>query len=347
MSDFQVNAWRLTDFEGDFLSTTDPQQSGETRSGDWVCLPKLRLSATATPSSFFITDEQTHPDQHADKFGRRLSVLTEQACVAGIQLRTGQDIQIESILTSDDANGTKLIIGNVASSDGQYPNVRLVFSSAKIEAGQSFSLSHASDHEIPQDNTICFARGALVATPHGDISVEELEPSDEVITKNGGIVAVSWIGHRRLSGFDLALHPHLRPIRIRQNAFGANRPDRDLIVSPQHRILIDGWRAELYFGEDEILVPARALLNDTSVLIDRLQTGVDYYHVLLETHDLLLVNGQWAESLFPSAEALETLTDDQKEDLDYFRPGFFNTVTDGYTSILPSIHHELAAVLAS
>lgn len=86
------------------------------------------------------------------------------------------------------------------------------------------------------------------------------------------------------------------------------------MVSQQHRMLVTGWQAELLFGEDEVLVPAVHLLNDTTV---RLQRGgaVQYHHLLLDRHAVIETNGAWSESFHPGAQALKDVARDAYAEL--------------------------------
>ena len=91
---------------------------------------------------------------------------------------------------------------------------------------------------------ICFTSGTRLRTPAGPIPVEELGEGDLIDTRDGGPQEILWIGHRRLSGAQMHAMPELRPIRIRGGALGSGLPDRDLVVSPRHRILYRGRAAE-------------------------------------------------------------------------------------------------------
>lgn len=354
MADYMVHAWRLSDFSGDICAAGKAALGAP---GKAVNLPTTSLKKTATETSFFITDEGEPTQNDVCASARSLSVLTDKVTIDQIRYDAGQKIEIEFVLTTDgtavdegaahETAAPKFIIGHIADAENQRHRERLVFSTSAIRPGQTFGISSISDARIKPDHTICFARGATINTPHGEIPVEDLGTGDEVVTRDGTIALIQWVGKRRLTGFELAIHPHLRPIRIRKNALGPNRPERDLIVSPQHRVLVDDWRASYFFGEDEVLVPARSLLNDHDVVIDQLQTGVDYYHVLLKNHELLSANGLWAESLFPSTEALETLTSHQKDEIESIIPGFFDEISKDYVQALPTVRHDVAAALAA
>jgi len=342
MADYQVYAWKLSDFSGDIRGDCLKICSSQ---GGLQKHASTRLGESAQVSSFFITDEGDYPV--AGGHTHSLSLLTDKVKIDDLVFDAGQRIDIEFVLTTNETPASKFIVGHLSDPDLPDTGIRLVFSTRPIDPGQEFDFSDISDGPVGPDHTICFARGSMIDTPHGEMPVEELVTGDEVMTKDGGITLIEWVGKRSLTGFELALHTHLQPIRIKKDALGPNKPARDLVVSPQHRILIDDWRAEFYFGETEVLVPARSLLNGHDIIIDRLQTGVDYYHVLLENHELLAVNGQWAESLFPSFEALETLTPSQKAEIEFLKPGFFDCLAETYVSTRPTIRHEVAAAIAA
>ena len=95
----------------------------------------------------------------------------------------------------------------------------------------------------------CFTPGTLIATPKGERKVEELEVGDRVITRDNGMQVIRWIGKRDMAGEELAAKEHLRPVLIRQGALGNGLPERDMMVSPQHRVLIANDKTALYFEE--------------------------------------------------------------------------------------------------
>lgn len=162
---------------------------------------------------------------------------------------------------------------------------------------------------------ICVARGTLIETETGPVPVETLRPGLRVLTVDGPAQPVRWVGCRQVSPGELAADPSLRPIRIAAHAFGANRPARDLTVSPQHRILLSDWRAELMFGADEVLVPAKGLLNDSTIRIDHDATEVEYFHVLFDRHEIMLTEGLPTESFHPGDYALRELGEAARAEL--------------------------------
>nr|AIA91314.1 CAZy families GT4 protein [uncultured Gluconobacter sp.] len=99
--------------------------------------------------------------------------------------------------------------------------------------------------------------------------IEDLRVGDLVLTKDDGPQPLRWISSRHVSAEMLAAHPNMRPIRIRAGALGEGLPLRDLIVSPQHRMLVRSKVAERMFGEEEVLVAAKHLLELDGVDVAR------------------------------------------------------------------------------
>jgi hypothetical protein len=140
----------------------------------------------------------------------------------------------------------------------------------------------------------CFTPGVLILTPGGERPVEALRPGDLVVTRDRGPQPVLWAGGQEIDGAaDFA------PVLIRAGAMG-NR--RDLLVSPQHRMLIRGWRAELFAGLPEAMVAAVHLVNGRTV-VRAPRPRVTYLHFMLERHEIVFAEGAETESLDPAGEA--------------------------------------------
>ena len=162
---------------------------------------------------------------------------------------------------------------------------------------------------------ICFTPDTFLATPKGPRRIRTLQQGDRVLTRDNGAQPILWTGHRRMSGARLYAMPHLRPIRFRRDAMGLDRPDLDLLVSPQHRMLITGSAARALFNTDEVLVAARDLINDHSITVDHALREVTYIHVLLGQHNVIWANGLETESFHPANAALDTIDAAQRAGL--------------------------------
>ena len=130
----------------------------------------------------------------------------------------------------------------------------------------------------------CFVTGTRIATLRGEVAVEDLREGDLVMSRFGGAVPVRWIGHRRL---DCRRHPRKQdvwPVRVTAGAFGPGRPRRDLRLSPDHAVFVEG-----------VLIPIRYLINDATI-IQEPAGELTYWHVELPLHDVLLAEGLACES---------------------------------------------------
>ncbi|MFN4099176.1 MAG: Hint domain-containing protein, partial [Pararhodobacter sp.] len=161
----------------------------------------------------------------------------------------------------------------------------------------------------------CFVAGSLILTEHGEMAVEELEVGDLVLTKDDGLQPVRWIGFRKLSASALRGAPNLRPIRIRAGALGAGAPENDLLVSPQHRILVRSKITQRMLGAPEALIAAKHLL-----ILDGVETAHDleevtYYHFLLDQHQVVVANGAETETLFTGPQALLSIGHDARQEI--------------------------------
>jgi hypothetical protein len=156
---------------------------------------------------------------------------------------------------------------------------------------------------------ICFTPGTRIRTPDGLVLVEDLHEGDRVQTKDNGAQEIMWKGSRRMTGARMFAMPHLRPVRIKAGALGVERPDEELLVSPSHRMLIQGKEAMALFNTPEILVAAKDLINGKTITVDVTVPEVTYIHMLLPDHQILWANGVETESFHPANATLSVLDD--------------------------------------
>ncbi|MBE9635496.1 Ig-like domain-containing protein [Salipiger mangrovisoli] len=179
-----------------------------------------------------------------------------------------------------------------------------------IEDGQGgYDTAYVTVEVMP-----CFTPGTLIATPQGERLVEDLKVGDRVITRDNGIQEIRWVGRKELTGFELARQPHLRPVLIQKGALGKNLPEHDLLVSPNHRVLVANDRTAFYFDEREVLAAAKHLTGLPGV--DEVETmGVAYIHFMFDQHEVVLSNGAWTESFQPGDYTLKGIGDEQREEI--------------------------------
>ena len=170
--------------------------------------------------------------------------------------------------------------GDLVSSDPSTQNTYLFFDGLHpTSTGQTYIASLADDALLA-----CYAAGTRILTPAGEVAVEALREGQLVVTASGGFVPVRWLGHRHV---DFVRHERPQdayPVRVRADAFGPNLPHRDLLLSPDHAVFVDG-----------VLIPVRYLINDATIAQEPMD-AVTYWHVELPEHGVLLAEGMPAES---------------------------------------------------
>lgn len=159
----------------------------------------------------------------------------------------------------------------------------------------------------------CFASGTMILTDDGERPVETLSVGDLVWTRDHGFQPLRWSGKRSLDAIDLAAMPKVMPIRIRAGALGPNNPDRDLTVSPQHRVLVRSAIAQRMFDASELLVAARQLTDVPGIEVLSDVQSVTYVHLLFDQHEVLMSNGAETESFYPGSQAIAALGDAAEE----------------------------------
>ena len=160
----------------------------------------------------------------------------------------------------------------------------------------------------------CFTPGTLIATPRGEVLVESLKEGDRVITRDNGIQEVRWLGMTNLSGRAMLQKEHLKPVLIQKGSLGYGLPERDMLVSPNHRVLVNNDKTALYFEEREVLVAAKHLTGLAGV--NRVDTPkATYVHFMFDQHEVVLSDGSWTESFQPGHQTLDGLGNAQRQEI--------------------------------
>ncbi len=169
----------------------------------------------------------------------------------------------------------------------------------------------------------CFTTDTLIETSQGPVPVQQLRPGDLVMTVDHGPQPLRWIGSRRLERAELSANPHLKPVRIAINALAPGRPNHDLMVSPQHRVMLSSKIAHRMFGCAEVLVAAKKLLTHEGVsVVENTPDGVEYVHILFEDHQVVYSNGMPTESLLVGPEVSKALPPDAIAEIREIFPRF-------------------------
>lgn len=204
--------------------------------------------------------------------------------------------------------GPYRLTGVVTDSDGNGIDGTVEF--LDVDGNVTGSLNFTNIEEIIP----CFTPGTLIATPKGEVPVESLKAGDQVITRDNGIQEIRWLGQKALTWYDLAANPHLKPVLIRQGSLGNGLPERDMMVSPNHRMLVANDRTSLYFDEHEVLVSAKHLVSADGIgAVDA--AGTTYIHFMCDRHEVVLSNGAWTESFQPGDYTLNGMGNAQRSEI--------------------------------
>jgi Ca2+-binding RTX toxin-like protein len=187
------------------------------------------------------------------------------------------------------------------------------------------------------ENIICFTPGTRILTPHGERRIEDLRPGDLVITRDNGPQPIRWMGSRTVAGRD-----RFAPIAVNSTVMdGARRP---LLVSPQHRILFTGYKAQLLFGETEVLVAARHLVDGRDVRVVE-REKVTYFHMMLDQHEVVYAEGAATESFHAGDVGIGALSDASREDMFRNFPALRSNVGAYGPTARPCLKRHEAALL--
>jgi len=191
----------------------------------------------------------------------------------------------------------------------------------------------------------CFTPGTLIATPKGERPVDELKTGDKVITRDNGIQEIRWIGVKALDWKALGAMPHLKPVLIRKGSLGHGLPERDMLVSPNHRVLVANDQTQLYFEEREVLVAAKHLVNNAGVSIAN-SLGATYIHFMCDHHEVVLSDGAWTESFQPGDYTLKGIGNAQRSEILALFPELKEQGgIEGYTSARRTLKKHEAQML--
>ncbi len=192
---------------------------------------------------------------------------------------------------------------NDANEDGFF----LVFPDGMPTAGVNYTVngmtsnSSATSHEDMGATVVCFTKGTMITTRQGPKRIENLRPGEMIRTRDHGYQRLRWIGQKTVPA-----RGDLAPIRIAAGVLGNAR---DLLVSPQHRMLVSDWRVELVTGEVEALIPAKDLVNGLDIM-RQVGGDVTYVHILFDAHQIVYAEGCASESLHPGNRAMDALADE-------------------------------------
>jgi len=187
-----------------------------------------------------------------------------------------------------DAASTKVSFNNTTDvltvTDSQGHSQSLQFSGDYT--GYEFHAAASSDGiAITESSVACYGLGTLIETDEGDVTVESLAIGDKVRTMSGALRSIKWIGRRAYAGRFIAMNRDILPVCFKAGSLGENLPRRDLLISPHHAMYIDG-----------LLIEAKDLVNGVSIVQAATVERVDYFHIELDSHDVIIAEGALSET---------------------------------------------------
>jgi hypothetical protein len=298
-----VMSWRQTEIDGLRAAPTDALHVGSC----WRWFGEaVRVDAPAGPAPA-MPETEAERRRRAARMVRRLL----GAAISGKDLSTlpdEGDLPQQSFVLTD---GRATYLGTMIDVPGSLARL-VMFAGILPPRDADLWVVHQvieTRNTIPDPEVkagvICFTPGTLIATPRGPRAIDELRPGDYLDTKDNGPQMILWTGRRHMTGARLFATPQLRPIRVRAGALGGERHLGDLVVSPGHRLLIQGREPATLFSAPEVLVAARDLVDGQGVAVDTSLREITYIHLMTERHEVLWANGMESETFHPAYTALD------------------------------------------
>jgi len=198
--------------------------------------------------------------------------------------------------------------------EGQLASHRIAFVDPALKVKPTKSdVSRETTYDFAQIKGVpCFAKGSLIRTPDADIPVETLKVGDLVVTCDNGPQRIRWIGQTEKQA-----DSRNAPIQFGIGAFGNAKPAR---VSPDHRILLDGWRCKKITGTEQVFARAKDLVNERDVN-QILGGAVTYFHLAFDQHQVITSDGIQSESFHPDTVQPDRITNGGFDTMSRLFPG--------------------------
>jgi hypothetical protein len=235
--------------------------------------------------------------------------LVSSSTVPGINVGDAADLRYKYTVTgSDGSSGTIYFIAT----NGTTNYGPLFASDFPLVPGVTYTFgTFNTDGAVPYDDLVpCFTAGTLITTNKGEMLIDDLREGDMILTRDNGFQPLRWIGSCKVLAKGKSAPVHI--------AKGVLNNTADLLVSPNHRMLIDAPVADLYFGERELFVAAKHLLANDGITT-KFGGFVTYIHILFDEHEVVVANGAPSESFFPGPTVLDALAMETRDEvLDLF-----------------------------
>ena len=262
-------------------------------------------SATAAPTAATITDTDTEDTIFNDGVpgnfgGAPVNQLLNGTIDGTVFTNAPSNPENEFRVTDSNGDVVGFIYDLHNANSAAFSSMQGYVTTFEIVPGETYTVVRTSSLVQADYDTFltCFAQGTLIETDKGSIAIEDLVEDDLIVTRDNGVQPIRWIGHSTVVG-----KGKFAPIRIKKGTFGNTR---DLRVSPLHRMLICDWRAELMFGETEVLACAKHLVNGDTIFADPCDQ-ITYFHLMFDRHQIITAENCPSESYFPGPTTMESV----------------------------------------
>ncbi len=304
------------DLTGD-TTPNDPASPGY-NSGAPSWIGKTFTFNGGSPSSIDINDDDANfEDGYVETGGAQ--TLAQDVTIDGTLYSAGSVVENEFSLI--DSTGQEIYVVRINGvnvgftyASGEEPTTGETFTATQgLDGSPVDNADGASSSSEPYADVICFATGTLIDTPDGPRAVEDLQPADLVTTLDHGPIPIRWVrsSHQPLE----AAEKDAKPVLIAAGALGGELPLQDLIVSPQHRILVGGHRQLQALFQTEALAPAKSLTSLRGIRNMQGKTKITWIHFACDRHEVVTANGCLSESLLLGPMVVNGLTAPERQAL--------------------------------
>ncbi|MEP5151945.1 Hint domain-containing protein [Planktotalea sp.] len=287
-------AYDLADFDTSGSNIAPPNESGAQAQGSPPF--NIELNSGASPFQVDIDDPSNALFEEIQGGDQTLATAIT---VGGMLYPAGTSIIVNYVISTN--SGLEMYSITLGANNSGNNTTTLVATNAPLVPGTTnvfTSEGNIGNGNVPYSELACFVEGTLVETLRGPQKIETLNVGDVIPTIDNGPQPLRAIGRATVPG--LGKHA---PIRFESGVLGA---DQALMVSPNHRMLLTGCETELLFGETEVLAPAKALINGTTVRRMPCEQ-VSYVHLVFDRHEMVQTQGVVSESFYPACNAASPL----------------------------------------
>lgn len=255
----------------------------------------------------------------------------------GAQVEAESIIELRALNSAGDPVGPIITI-TVFSQGGNFSDVWGFSSDTALQDGVSYIKTGGSNTGTSRYNSFitCFGPGTLIQTPGGDMPIEDITPGQLIWTRDNGDMPVAWVGRTTVSASGA-----FAPVIFSPGSIGN---DAELVVSQEHRIFFTSARAEVLFGQSDVLIAAKHLSGLPGVNIQD-RESITYTHLMFDSHQIIRSNGALTESFFLSEHALSAVEDAQRKELLALFPSLDDALSQFGASAALTLRKSDAALL--